>query len=98
MCCTWCSCNDRKENGCLKLMKDDNPEFLLGHCVILRESLVVKNIPPALNEGSNKMYQHYQSLCCVFLNRSVKIKMQIMSDYCFTLKRFMELFDILTDF
>jgi hypothetical protein len=32
------------KNGCLKLMKGENPELLLVHCVIHRENLVAKNI------------------------------------------------------
>ncbi|CAK9816162.1 SCAN domain-containing protein 3 [Anthophora plagiata] len=39
-----------KKNGCLKLMKDANPEMILVHCVIHRENLVAKNISPVLNE------------------------------------------------
>lgn len=31
-----------KKNGCLKLMKDENPEMLLVHCVIQRELSVQK--------------------------------------------------------
>lgn len=42
-----------KKNGCLKLMKDENPEMLLVHCVIHRENLVAKNISPVLNEVLN---------------------------------------------
>ena len=37
-----------KKNGCLKLMKDENPEMLLVHCVIHRENLVSKTISPVL--------------------------------------------------
>lgn len=33
-----------KKNGCLKLLKDDNPEMLLVHCVIHRENLVAKKL------------------------------------------------------
>ncbi|CAB4068072.1 unnamed protein product [Lepeophtheirus salmonis] len=33
-----------KKKGCLKLMKDENPEMILVHCVIHRENLVGKNI------------------------------------------------------
>ena len=29
-----------KEKGCLKMMKDDNPDMLLVHCVIHRENIV----------------------------------------------------------
>ncbi|CAB4065685.1 unnamed protein product [Lepeophtheirus salmonis] len=39
-----------KEKGCLKLMKDENPEIILVHCVIHRENLVAKKITPPLNE------------------------------------------------
>lgn len=33
-----------KKNGCVKLMKDANPEMILVHCVIHREKLEAKNI------------------------------------------------------
>ncbi|GFV47753.1 SCAN domain-containing protein 3 [Trichonephila clavipes] len=39
-----------KEKGCLKVMKDENSEKILAHCVIHRENLVAKNITPVLNE------------------------------------------------
>ncbi|GFU80130.1 SCAN domain-containing protein 3 [Trichonephila clavipes] len=39
-----------KENGCLKLMKDANPEMILVHCVIHRQNLVAQNISLVLNE------------------------------------------------
>ncbi|GFX38649.1 SCAN domain-containing protein 3 [Trichonephila clavipes] len=39
-----------KKNGCLKLMKDSNPEMILVHCVIHRQNLVAKNISPVLNK------------------------------------------------
>ncbi|GFT94395.1 protein ZBED8 [Trichonephila clavipes] len=39
-----------KKNGCLKLMKDANPEMILVHCVIHRQNLVAKNFSPVLNE------------------------------------------------
>uniref|UniRef100_A0A6P7FWT8 Telomere zinc finger-associated protein-like n=1 Tax=Diabrotica virgifera virgifera TaxID=50390 RepID=A0A6P7FWT8_DIAVI len=38
-----------KKNGCLKFMKDSNPEMILLHCVIHRKDLVAKNISPVLN-------------------------------------------------
>ncbi|GFS78132.1 SCAN domain-containing protein 3 [Nephila pilipes] len=31
------------KNGCLKLIKDENPNMVLVHCVIYRENLVAKN-------------------------------------------------------
>ncbi|GFU25463.1 SCAN domain-containing protein 3 [Nephila pilipes] len=39
-----------KKNGCLKLMKDANPEMIIVHCVIHKEILVAKIISPVLNE------------------------------------------------
>ncbi|GFT48349.1 SCAN domain-containing protein 3 [Trichonephila clavipes] len=39
-----------KKNGCLKLMKNANPEMILVHCVIHRQNLVAKSISPVLNE------------------------------------------------
>uniref|UniRef100_A0A0K2UQ81 SCAN domaincontaining protein 3like [Metaseiulus occidentalis] n=1 Tax=Lepeophtheirus salmonis TaxID=72036 RepID=A0A0K2UQ81_LEPSM len=39
-----------KKKGCLKLMKHENPEIILVHCVIHRENLVAKKITPPLNE------------------------------------------------
>ena len=44
-----------KKNDCLKLMKNENPEMLLVHCVIHRENLVVKNSSPVLNEILNSV-------------------------------------------
>ncbi|GFU09767.1 SCAN domain-containing protein 3 [Trichonephila clavipes] len=38
------------KKGCLKLMKDENPEMILVHCVIHRENLVAKNSTPVRNE------------------------------------------------
>ena len=39
-----------KKNGCLKLMKNENPKILLVYCIIHRENLVAKNIFPELNK------------------------------------------------
>ncbi|GFU31809.1 SCAN domain-containing protein 3 [Nephila pilipes] len=39
-----------KKNGCLKLMKDANPEMIIVHCVIHKEILVAQIISPVLNE------------------------------------------------
>ena len=38
-----------KKNGCLKLMKDENPDVILVRCVIHRENLVAKIIFSELN-------------------------------------------------
>lgn len=38
-----------KRNGCLMLLKKENPELLIVHCVIHRENLVAKNLSPELN-------------------------------------------------
>ena len=53
-----------KKNGVLKLLKDENPQMLLVHCVIHRQNLVSKKVSPVLNETLNaviKMHQHYKS-------------------------------------
>ena len=39
-----------KNTGCLKLLKDENPNMLVVHCVIHRENLVAKNLAPKLHE------------------------------------------------
>ncbi|XP_038630630.1 SCAN domain-containing protein 3-like, partial [Scyliorhinus canicula] len=80
-----------KKNGCLKLMKDENPEMLLVHCVIHRENLVSKNISPVLNEQfcEDNNADHVRLL----LHTEVR---WLSKGNC--LKRFMELFDELSDF
>lgn len=61
-----------KKNDCLKLMKEEDPEILLMHCVIRMENLVAKNISPVPNEvlrsiikcinavSANSKYEHLQ--------------------------------------
>jgi hypothetical protein len=39
-----------KKNGCLKLIKDENPDMIIVHCVIHRENLVAKKTTPVLHE------------------------------------------------
>lgn len=56
-----------KKNGCLKLMKDDNPEMLLVHCVIHRENLVAKKLSPVLNEILNSVI-----ICINFIKANAK--------------------------
>ncbi|GFW56762.1 SCAN domain-containing protein 3 [Trichonephila clavipes] len=103
-----------KKNGCLKLMKDANPEMILVHCVIHRQNLVAKNISPALNEvlhtvikcvnvikASTKCERLFKLFCeeqnedHVRLLLSTEVRW-LSKENC--LKRFMELFDTLSDF
>ncbi|GFU74301.1 SCAN domain-containing protein 3 [Trichonephila clavipes] len=55
-----------KKNGCLKWMKDVNPEIILVHCVIHRQNLVAKNISPVLNEVLHTVIK------CVVIKTSAK--------------------------
>ncbi|XP_065654689.1 SCAN domain-containing protein 3-like [Hydra vulgaris] len=103
-----------KKNGCLKLMKDENPDMLLVRCVIHRENLVAKNLSPVLNKIMNLVVKCINSikasakqecilkLFCEENNEGyVKLLLHIevrwlLKGNC--LKRFMELFDSLSDF
>ncbi|XP_058019693.1 protein FAM200C-like isoform X3 [Ahaetulla prasina] len=98
--------------GCLKLMKDENPEMLLARCVIHKENLVSKTISPVLNEvlksvmkciDATKADAKYESLFKQFCEDQnadqVKLHPEVRwlsKGNC--LKRFMELFDVLSDF
>jgi hypothetical protein len=44
-----------KKNGCLKHLKDMNPEMLIIHCVINKENLAAKNISSISNETKNSV-------------------------------------------
>ena len=46
----WAPAMMGKNTGCLKLLKDENPNMLVVHCVIHRENLVAKNLAPKLHE------------------------------------------------
>ncbi|KFM82725.1 SCAN domain-containing protein 3, partial [Stegodyphus mimosarum] len=103
-----------KKNGCLKLMKDENPEMVLVHCDIHWENLVAKNISPVLNEvlhsvtkcinaiKANAKCEHLFKLFCEERNAGhVRLLLHtevrwLSKGNC--LKRFMELFDTLSDF
>ncbi|GFU06563.1 SCAN domain-containing protein 3 [Trichonephila clavipes] len=100
-----------KKNGCLKLMKDANPEMILVHCVIHRQNLVAKNISPVLNKVLHTVIK-----CVNVIKASIKCK-RLFKLFCEEqnedhvrlfheevrwlskgncLKRFMELFDTLS--
>ncbi|GFT87522.1 SCAN domain-containing protein 3 [Nephila pilipes] len=51
-----------KKNGCLKLMKDANPEMIIVHCVINKENLVAKNISPVLNEVLHAVIKYVNTI------------------------------------
>ncbi|GFW51603.1 SCAN domain-containing protein 3 [Trichonephila clavipes] len=103
-----------KKNGCLKLLKDANPEMILVHCVIHRQNLVSKNISPVLNEVLHTVIK-----CVNIIKASAKCE-RLFNLFCEEqnedhvrlllhtevrwlskgncLKRFMELFYTLSDF
>ncbi|XP_065675522.1 protein FAM200A-like [Hydra vulgaris] len=103
-----------KKNGCLKLMKDKSPDMLLVHCVIHRENLVAKNLSPVLNKIMNlvvkcinfiKASAKQERIFKLFCKENNKAYVRLLlhtevrwlsKGYC--LKRFMELFDTLSDF
>ncbi|XP_014774615.2 SCAN domain-containing protein 3-like [Octopus bimaculoides] len=94
-----------KKNVCLKLVKDENPEMLLVHCVIHRENLISKNMSPILNEVLKSVIK------CIKVNTKCE---RLFKQFCENadyvrllshpevrwlskgncLKRFMELFDV----
>ncbi|XP_067137758.1 protein FAM200C-like [Centruroides vittatus] len=103
-----------KKNGCLQLMKADNPEMTLIHCVIHKENLVAKNMSPILHETLNAVIK-----CINSIKASAKIE-RLFKLFCKEqnedhvrlllhtevrwlskgncLKRFIELFDSLKKF
>jgi hypothetical protein len=97
-----------KKHGCLKVMKGGNPEMLLVHCVIHRENLVSKKLPPVINEILNSVIQCINNIeadakCeCLFRKfcedtNAGHVRLLLHTEVnC--LRRFMELFDILTEF
>ncbi|XP_026475458.1 protein ZBED8-like [Ctenocephalides felis] len=70
-----------KKNGCLKLIKDINPEIVIVHCVNHKKHLVAKNISPVLNKPVPNL--------SVFLGCFVKSKMKAMLDFYFILNEFL---------
>ncbi|GFT72064.1 SCAN domain-containing protein 3 [Trichonephila clavipes] len=103
-----------KKNGCLKLMKDANPEMILVHCVIHMQNLVAKNISPILNEVLHtvikcvnviKASARCERLFMLFCEEQNEDHVRLLlhtevrwlsKGNC--LKRFMELFDTLSNF
>nr|XP_021004657.2 SCAN domain-containing protein 3-like [Parasteatoda tepidariorum] len=97
-----------KKNGCLKLMKDENPERILVHCVTHRENLVAKNISSDLiikcinAIKANAKCERLFKLFCEEQNADhVRFLLHtevrwLSKGNC--LKRFMELFDTLSGF
>jgi len=103
-----------KKTGCLKLMKDDNPNTLAVHCVIHRENLVAKNISPELHEilhsvikcinsikANAKCERLFKKFCEAKNAEHVRLLLHtevrwLSKGNC--LKRFMELFEPLSEF
>ncbi|GFW85386.1 SCAN domain-containing protein 3 [Trichonephila clavipes] len=116
---TSCAADDApnmmgKKNGCLKLLKDANPEMILVHCVIHRQNLVVKNISPVLNEvlhtvikcvnvikASVKCERLFKPFCEEQKEDHVRLLLHIEVRWLSKgncLKRFMDLSDTVSDF
>ncbi|XP_042909732.2 protein FAM200C-like [Parasteatoda tepidariorum] len=102
-----------KKNCCLKLMKDENPEMILVHCVINRENLVAKNILTFLNEvlhsvikcintnEANAKYEHLFKLFCE-KQKADHVRLLLHTELRWLskgncLKRILELFDTFSD-
>ena len=102
-----------KKSGCLKLMKDANPDMVLVHCAH-RENLVAKNISPVLNDimesvikciNTIKAYDKYERLFKQFCKDENTDHMRLLLHTEVRwlskgncLKRFMKLFDVLGEF
>ena len=103
-----------KKNGVLKLLKDENPQMLLVHCVIHRHNLVSKKVSPVLNETLNAVIKCINTIkanakCERLFKQFCKdqnagyVRLLLHTDVRWLskgncLKRFMELFDILSEF
>lgn len=103
-----------KKNGCLKLLKDEHPEMMIIHCVIHRENLVAKKMSPVLNEilramiicvnsikANPKAERIFKQFCENQNAEHVRLLLHteirwLSCGNC--LKRFMELFDLLSNF
>lgn len=103
-----------RNNGCLKMLKDENPNILIVHCVIHRENLVAKKLSPVLNKTLKAVIT-----CINYIKANAKTE-RIFKQFCLeqsanyirlllhtdvrwlssgnSLKRFMELFDVLNEF
>ncbi|XP_071035538.1 protein FAM200A-like [Parasteatoda tepidariorum] len=103
-----------EKNGRLKLMKDENPEMILVHCVIHMENLVARNILPVLNEVLHSVIKCINDIKanakCEFLfklfceeQNADHVRLLLHTEVRWLskgncFKRFMELPDILSDF
>ena len=103
-----------KKNGCLNLLKDENPDMLFVHCVIHRENLVAKNISPELNtilksvmkcinaiKANAKCERLFKQFCED--NNADHVRLLLHTEVRWLskgncLKRFIKLFDELSDF
>ena len=103
-----------KNTGCLKLLKDENPNMLVVHCVIHREHLVAKNLAPKLHEilhsaikcinyikANAKTERLFQKFCEV--NHANHVRLLLHTEVRWLSKencprRLMELFEPLSEF
>ncbi|XP_029633744.1 SCAN domain-containing protein 3-like [Octopus sinensis] len=103
-----------KNTGCLKMMKDENPNMLTVHCVIHRENLVAKKLSPVLNKilqsvikcvnsikRNSKSERLFKQFCINQSAEHVRLLLDTEVRWLSSgncLKRFMELFDQINDF
>ena len=103
-----------KNTGCLKLLKDENPNMLVVHCVIHRENLVAKNLAPKLHEilhsaikcinyikANAKTERLFQKFCEVNHTNHVRLLLHTEVRWLSKgncLRRLMELFEPLSEF
>ena len=103
-----------KNTGCLKLLKDENPNMLVVHCVIHRENLVAKNLAPKLHEilhsaikcinyikANAKTERLFQKFCEVNHTNYVRLLLHTEVRWLSKgncLRRLMELFEPLSEF
>ena len=52
-----------RRQGCLKLMKNDNPGMMTVHCVIHRENLVAQNLSPELHLTMRAVIKCVNAIC-----------------------------------
>ena len=103
-----------KQTGCLKLLKDMNPSMMTFHCVVHRENLVAKNMSPSLHtvmqavircvnsiKAKPKFERLFKQFCLKQEADHVRLLLHtevrwLSKGNC--LRRFMEMFDMLTEF
>ena len=83
-----------KKNGCFAMLKIDNPDLLIIHCVIHRENLVAKSISPELHKVMKAVTRCVNSIKAGYVRLLLHTEVRWLSKgNC--LKRFIQMFDTL---